>query len=79
MHWVDQIILAVDFVNVDIVRVCPAGRPRIVIDPVVAAVAEAAVVAASDAKLMLVAEVLVKFLFADAVRAAVSAVALGLL
>src|ERR1700685_3291553 len=78
MHRIDQIIFAVDFVDVDCVGVSPSGRPWIVIHPVVAAVVEAAIVVARYAEGVLAAEVLVKVLFADAARVAVAAVALRL-
>src|ERR1700722_1270513 len=76
---IDQVVFAVDFVDVDGVGVSPAGRPRIVVCPVVAAVVEAAIVVARHAEGVLAAEVRMEVLLGDAARVGVAAVALSLL
>ena len=79
MDGIDQVVFAVDFVDVDVVAVSPVGRPRLVVYPVVAAVVEAAIFAARYTEGVLAAEVLVEVLLADAARIAITAVALSLL
>ena len=79
MHRIDQIIFAIDLIDIDVIVVRPVRRPRIVVHPVVAAVVEAAIFATRYAKPMLAAEVRVKVLLVDAARVAISPITLRLL
>ena len=76
---IDQVVFAVDFVDVDGVGVSPARWPRIVVNEIVSAVVEAAIVIARYAESVLAAEVRVEVGLRDATRVAVIAVALRLL
>ena len=79
VNGVDQVVFAVDFVDVDGVGVSPARWPRIVVNEIVSAVVEAAIVIARYAESVLAAEVRVEVGLRDATRVAVIAVALRLL
>jgi hypothetical protein len=79
MHWIDEVVFTVNFVNVNVVTVSPVRRPRIVVHPVVAAVVEATIFASAHAEVVFASEVRVEVLLADAPSVAISAVTLRLL
>jgi hypothetical protein len=57
VNGINQIVFAVDFIDVNVVRVIPIGWPWIVIDEVIATIIKAAIFSASDAKGVLATEV----------------------
>ena len=52
MRQIDQIVLAVDLIDIDLIAICPVNRPRTVREPE-AAILKAPVIAALDAKRVL--------------------------
>ena len=72
MARIDQVIFAVDLVDVHVVVVVPVTRPRFGVSEIVAAVVEAAIVAALYVKMVRAAEAGTKLLFGNA--AAVTAI-----
>lgn len=79
MNRINQVILAVDFVHVDVVIVTPPGGPRVAVYKPIAAVVEAAIVASRNPEMVLAAEVGTEIFLADAAPIVVPAVPLGLL
>lgn len=79
MDRIDEVVLAVDFVHVDVIIVAPFRGPWVVVDEPIAAVIKAAIVTAGDAEVVFTSEVSAEVLVANAAAVVVSAVALRLL
>src|SRR5580704_4821580 len=76
MDGIDQVILAIDVIDIDVVVVTPACGPRLAVFKPIAAVIEAAIVATRDAESMFPSEVSAKILVGNAAGVAIAGVAL---
>src|SRR5580704_13484498 len=76
MDGIDQVILAIDVIDIDVVVVTPACGPRLAVFKPIAAVIEAAIVATRDAESMFPSEVSAEILVGNAAGVAIAGVAL---